>query len=549
MRSKKNVGGRRRPGKPKQTVKPGKKNRQQKVGLALPPPGPDVSLPRDALLEGRVLVYLQHLQAGAPPCTPGELSHALDCPLAAAEAAADALWRQGALARTRQGAYAQPAALGLWMGAVQVTARGDAYLLPEGEPGERRALRMLCGALHGDTVWVYAMGARRGQVARVVRRAHETIVGVLLVDGRKAYLRPDDMRLPQRVPLFGDLLGAAPGELLAARVTRWDDEGGLRAQAQQRLGDVREARSGMLAITLQYGLQPDFDEACLHQAKEAAARDIEAEIPVRLDLRGARVFTIDAADAKDFDDAVSIEPVSAELTRLGVHIADVSWYVAPDTALDAQAAARATSVYLPGMVLPMLPEALSNGSCSLLPGRDRLAFSLMMDVDAQGGVRAYKLARSIIRSCERLVYADVNLLLAGDAAQVARYAHILPDLQRMAALSALIRRRRYEKGSLDFDLQETAVTVDAQGEPVDISPRFRGVSERMIEDFMLLANETVASHARRQGLPFLYRVHEAPAGEKLQAFSTFLQYVGLRIHGARTGVTPRALQAVLEEAE
>ncbi len=525
--------------------------REKKKNKGFAPPmeaaKPGASSVRDAELEAAILAYLRMATEAQ---SAEKIGAALSLSPMVVGALCDALWAEGMLLRTKKAAYALPERMGMLVGTVQITARGDAYCLPTERGAQREAIRELHGALHGDGVWVYGDGARRGEVARIVRRAHETMIGTLITERGKACLQPEDMRLPERVALkAGDTLGAKPGDLVVARVLRFADEGGLLACVQQLLGDARLTRSALMGIVHQHGLEVGFSPACDAQAQEVAAWGIEQEAGNRLDLRGITTVTIDGADAKDFDDAISIEALPDGGERLGVHIADVSWYVRAGTTLDAEAQDRATSVYLPGLVLPMLPEAISNHCCSLLPNEDRLTYSAIIDLNADGEVTGYQLARSIIRSRERLVYDDVNALLGGDEQQLARYAHILDDVRRMAALSARIRKRRHGKGSLDFDIEEAHIAVDAQGEPTDIAPRPRGVSERMIEDFMLLANETVAQHAKERDLPFLYRVHEQPDGDKFQEFSAFLSNLGLRIHSDKGHITPKALQNVLEQAE
>ena len=321
-------------------------------------------------------------------------------------------------------------------------------------------------------------------------------------------------------------------------------------QAPVPAGPPRTAKQDVDDILAFFSLRQGFDAQTEREAALVAAWDVALEAAQRDDLRGLRAVTIDGADAKDFDDAVSIEPLEAGEkmeggVRLGVHIADVSWYVRPGTLLDAQAQVRGTSAYLPDRVLPMLPEALSNGCCSLLPGQDRLTVSALIDCGANGEVLAYRLVRSVIRSRERLAYGEVNRLLDGDPALAERYADLLPDLQRMATLAAKLRGRRLSNGALDLDVREAQISVNAQGEPTGIALRPRGAAERMIEDFMLLANRVVAGHAKARNLPCLYRVHEPMDPDKAAAFSAFARGFGLRLRDA----TPRALQRLLQDAE
>jgi len=325
----------------------------------------------------------------------------------------------------------------------------------------------------------------------------------------------------------------------------------IKAKAKQKpapapvCGVSRSARQGVDDILAFYSLRQGFDAQTEREAALVAAWDIEAELGERDDLRGLLAVTIDGADAKDFDDAVSIEPLEEGGARLGVHIADVSWYVRPGTLLDAQAQMRGTSAYLPDRVLPMLPEALSNGCCSLLPGQDRLAVSALIDCDAKGSVLAYRFTRTVIRSRERLTYADVNRLLEGDPALIERYADLLPGLQRMAALAAKLRRLRMSGGSLELDVSEAQISVDEHGEPVGITLRDRGTAERLIEDFMLLANRVAAAHTKERALPCLYRVHEPMDPDKAAAFAAFARGLGLHLRDA----TPQGLQQLLREAE
>lgn len=516
----------------------GKKKKQKKTAL----PAPRM---RDAALEDKVLQAMR----GCPTAmAPADIAGKTGIAEGIAQQMLLALAYDGKIAYTRQGLFATPQALGYKICRVQKMQRGGAYLIADDGAELRAEEAALSGAMHGDTVWALPKRAEEGAVVRVVSHANETIVGTLRAQGRKNYLEPKDRRLPEQVPLAGELGGAVAGDLIAARVIRWPDEGGLQAQVEERLGRFGDVRSEMSAILHMFGLKRGFALEVLQEAEATAAQDIGAEAARRMDLRGQRVFTIDGADAKDFDDAVSIERL-ADGWRLGVHIADVSFYVRPDTALERDAYARGTSVYLPGLVLPMLPEALSNGSCSLNPDVDRLTLSAIMEIDAAGDVRDYSLRRAVIRSCARLVYEDVNRMLETGQAPDERYAKLKEDLVEMARLSQVIRSRRKSRGSVDFELEEAQIDVGEDGEPTQIRARERGVSHKMIEDFMLTANETVARHAKAHELPFLYRVHEAPDPERLESFAMFLGGLGLRLPGELDAVTPGALQRLLVSVE
>lgn len=515
-----------------------KKQKQKKIAIPLP-------RMRDEALEARVA---EAMQGFAVPVHPSDVAARTGFAEGIVQQMLLALAHEGQVAFTRQGLFATPQAMGYKVCRVQKIQRGGAYLIADGGAEWRVGEEALGGAMHGDTVWALPKRVGEVTVIRVVNRANETIVGTVRRQGRKAYLEPKDRRLPEQVPLTGAADDVIEGELVAVRVVRWPDEGGLQAEIAERLGRSGDVQSEMSAILHGFGLKPGFPEEVLREAAAAAAQDIAPEISNRLDLRGERVFTIDGADAKDFDDAVSIERLD-DGWLLGVHIADVSFYVRQGTALDREAYARGTSVYLPGRVLPMLPEALSNGSCSLNPDVDRLTMSALLYIDANGDVTRYHLQRSVIRSCARLVYEDVNRLLDSGEAVSERYAMLEDDLREMARLSSVIRGRRKARGSVDFELEEAQIDVGADGEPTDIRARERGVSHKMIEDFMLLANEIVARHAKAHQLPFLYRVHEAPDPEKLESFALFLGGLGLRLPGELDAVTPMMLQKLLISTE
>ncbi len=453
----------------------------------------------------------------------------------------------GARSRLPKGKRKASPSGGLFEATAQPRSGGFVPLLTD--DGER----LLCararakGALPGDRVSARRAGGEYATVERVLARAHERLCGVLEEGPRGLTLRPASRQLPRRVAIGGPLCGARPGDAVCARVVRW--EGGLLAQVEERLGDADDAQASLDALILTERLPQAFDEEALAQADACRAADLRDD-PEREDLRALTLFTIDGADAKDFDDAVSVEPLEGGCARLGVHIADVGHYVPQGTPLDRAAWARGTSVYLPGRVLPMLPHALSDGVCSLRPGEDKFALSALMDVDAAGEVRRLRLARTIIRSRARLVYADVNAMFAGDAGQRARMEAqgVADALHTMRALAGRIRARREAAGCVDFELPEPQFALDVQGQPVAMAVRARGEAERMIEDFMLAANESVARFARERRLPLLYRVHETPDPDKLSALADALDALalpsrGLRARDARSAALREALAA------
>lgn len=426
---------------------------------------------------------------------------------------------------------------GLFHGAVKMEAEdGTAYAC---------ARENAHGTLWGDVVEAERIGRERVRVRKVLERAHEEIVGVLHEKQGVRYILPLERRLPQGIAVRPGGEEAHDGDVVHTKVVRWEDEGGLLVRIDGVLGSFGEARAALDALIVSQHLRTAFGEDVLREADACKPADL-ADDPTRTDLRGLLSFTIDGSDAKDFDDAVSLERLENGLWRLGVHIADVGYYVPQGSALDREAYLRGTSVYFPGRVLPMLPEQLSNGVCSLRPDEDKFTMSALMDIDEAGSVVHTSLLRTITRSNARLVYDDVNRLFDGDAAQRERMAGLEDTLLAMRELARRIRQRRQAQGAIDFDTDEPKFILDEAGEPVEIAKRARGEAELMIEDFMLTANEAVARFAKARGVPLLYRVHEKPDPEKLDTLKDFLDGIGVDTRGLRHNAQPGDIRAVLE---
>ena len=426
---------------------------------------------------------------------------------------------------------------GLFHGAVKMEAEdGTAYAC---------ARENAHGTLWGDVVEAERIGRERVRVRKVLERAHEEIVGVLHEKQGVRYILPLERRLPQGIAVRPGGEEAHDGDVVHTKVVRWEDEGGLLVRIDGVLGSFGEARAALDALIVSQHLRTAFGEVVLREADACKPADL-ADDPTRTDLRGLLSFTIDGSDAKDFDDAVSLERLENGLWRLGVHIADVGHYVPQGSALDREAYLRGTSVYFPGRVLPMLPEQLSNGVCSLRPDEDKFTMSALMDIDEAGSVVHTSLLRTITRSNARLVYDDVNRLFDGDAAQRERMAGLEDTLLAMRELARRIRQRRQAQGAIDFDTDEPKFILDEAGEPVEIAKRARGEAELMIEDFMLTANEAVARFAKARGVPLLYRVHEKPDPEKLDTLKDFLDGIGVDTRGLRHNAQPGDIRAVLE---
>ena len=426
---------------------------------------------------------------------------------------------------------------GLFHGAVKMEAEdGTAYAC---------ARENAHGTLWGDVVEAERISRERVRVRKVLERAHEEIVGVLHEKQGVRYILPLERRLPQGIAVRPGGEEAHDGDVVHTKVVRWEDEGGLLVRIDGVLGSFGEARAALDALIVSQHLRTAFGEVVLREADACKPADL-ADDPTRTDLRGLLSFTIDGSDAKDFDDAVSLERLENGLWRLGVHIADVGHYVPQGSALDREAYLRGTSVYFPGRVLPMLPEQLSNGVCSLRPDEDKFTMSALMDIDEAGSVVHTSLLRTITRSNARLVYDDVNRLFDGDAAQRERMAGLEDTLLAMRELARRIRQRRQAQGAIDFDTDEPKFILDEAGEPVEIAKRARGEAELMIEDFMLTANEAVARFAKARGVPLLYRVHEKPDPEKLDTLKDFLDGIGVDTRGLRHNAQPGDIRAVLE---
>ena len=520
---------------------------------------------------------LDALQTSGQAMDIDELSQTLAQPVEALRTELAALAETGAVVATKKGRYALPQSLGLVPARTLILRSGAQVARPlRGGPDMLIRERGDLLPMLDDLLLVrpephdpYSDRMGHCQLVSITRRGQETFVALLRMvpmetseaSGRKprkrgrgkppaeaAYgprLLPTDPRLNVDIALEGDLLGARDGDMVLLRVVKMPTRRGkLTARIERVLGNAAEVRVQLRAIAARHGLHDRFPDGAAAQA-EAVPRQVGgADLAGRKDLRGLTLFTIDGADAQDFDDAVSLER-GAEGYTLGVHIADVSHYVKPLTPIDLEALERGTSVYLPGLTLPMLPEALSNDMCSLKPDVDRLALSLLMEI-RDGKVVDHLLTPSVIHSRARLTYEQVNRMLEGGASDVPEALH--ETLKEMAALAHTLRARRFSRGGMDLDMPETAFTLDAHGFPTDVHARSRGESERLIEDFMLLANETVAELARATELPFLYRVHEKPDPDSVRALETFLQSLGMHVR-LGTNPSPAQYQQLLTQAQ
>ena len=442
-------------------------------------------------------------------------------------------------------------------GIYQATSRGFGFLVSE-EGGEDCFIppRSEGGAWHGDRVLALPGRAEEGNrrtaaVTAVLEWANRTVIGTLKKRGREIWLTPDSDKLPGPIRVVGGTRGGRAGDRAAVSMTSY---GSARhapmGTLKEVFGPANTRASAVAAILYQYGIDREFP-APVQEAAALAPRTVEpAALRGRTDLRDKLIITIDGASAKDLDDAVSLERDSEGRWVLGVHIADVSHYVRAGSPLDLEAFERGTSVYFADQVVPMLPVELSNGICSLHPGVDRLTLSCTMVLSPDGAVLEHRIEQTVIRTAERMTYEDCNRLLkGGDQALEARYAAILPMLRDMAALAGKLERARRLRGSLDLETGESAVLCDEAGAPVAVVRRTQGVSERLIESFMLAANECVARHLFELRKPAVYRVHEKPTSDKTEGLRAMLSPLGIDLKEADSFSLQRVLDSVRDRPE
>ena len=425
-------------------------------------------------------------------------------------------------------------------------------------------------ALNGDKVKIEILApanyledrGAEGKVVEIVERALTQVVGeFVLYDPTEqqesdlyGYVIPGDKKMSQyKIYIAPNGIQPVDGAICMVEVTHYPEAGyaqALEGVVTQTLGHKNEPGMDILSIVMQLGIPTKFPEEVLAQADAVPAAVTAADLDGRRDLRDQVIVTIDGADAKDLDDAVTVHKLANGNFFLGVHIADVAHYVTEGSPLDIEAADRGTSVYLTDRVIPMIPPRLSNGICSLNPQVDRLTMSCEMEINPKGEVVRYDIFSSVIKTTARMTYQAVNQILTEqDETVIATYKELVPMFQTMAELHHLLEEMRINRGALSFEDHEAGIVVDAEGHPVDIVLRERGVGERLIESFMLMANETVAKHFCDAHLPFIYRVHEQPKVDKMQRFFEFATNFGLMIKGTKEDVSPKVLQDVLQEVE
>ncbi len=466
---------------------------------------------------------------------------------------------QGLVVRTRSNRYGLPEKMNLVRGTVTGHAKGFAFVVPEDKTMDDVFIppTELKNAMHGDTVLVRinseSSGQRKeGTVVRIIEHGIKTIVGTYTESKSFGFVIPDDKKIANDIFIPKQASnGAIEGHKVVVKLVTYP-EGRMSAEGEviQILGHKNDPGIDILSVIHKHGLPQEFPGDVLGQANKTPDSIDPSDLEDRRDLRNEVIVTIDGADAKDLDDAVTVTKLENGNYKLGVHIADVTHYVTEGSPIDKEASDRGTSIYLVDRVIPMIPHRLSNGICSLNPKVDRLTLSCEMEVDRNGAVVKHEIFQSVIKTTERMTYSDVNSILVDKDQELrSRYEPLVPMFENMEQLAAILREKRMKRGAIDFDFKEAKVLVDEEGAPYDVVLRERSVGERLIEEFMLLANETVAEHFHWMNVPFIYRIHEDPNEEKLRRFLEFITNFGYLVRGAGNSIHPRALQEVIEAVQ
>ena len=445
----------------------------------------------------------------------------------------------------------------LKVGVFSGTAKGFGFVMIEGEKEDifipENATK---GAMNGDKVQVeiteLKTGKRReGRIVSILERGNEVVVGTYTKSKNFGFVIADNQKLGSDIFIPKEQSkGAVTGHKVVVRITQYGEKGkNPEGKVIEILGHINDPGVDIMSIIRGFGLPEEFPDEVMKQV-ERVPEAVEAEdIAGRTDLRHLDTVTIDGEDAKDLDDAITLSK-EGDIYHLGVHIADVSHYVTENSPLDKEALKRATSVYLVDRVIPMLPHKLSNGICSLNQGEDRLALSCLMDIDGKGNVVGHRITESVIRVNRRMSYTSVKKILEDkDEAEIAEYKELVPMFEMMEELAAILKEKRRKRGSIDFDFPESKILLDGRGKPIEVKAYERNTATKIIEDFMLIANETVAEDYFWQELPFVYRTHENPDEEKITKLGIFINNFGYSIRMGQDEIHPKELQKLIDKIE
>ena len=433
-------------------------------------------------------------------------------------------------------------------GFVEIEGQDEDIFIPESDTGT---------AMHQDKVRIIIRDEKKegkrqeGVVVKVLERGMPEIVGTYQLNRDFGFVISDNPKFSKDIFIpRKEAAGIKNGDKVIAVITDYGSGNkNPEGKIKENLGNIRTPGTDILAIVKSFGIPSEFPEKVMKQAQRVPDHVLDADRDGRLDLRHLQTVTIDGEDAKDLDDAISLTK-EGDIYHLGVHIADVSNYVQYNSALDREALKRGTSVYLADRVVPMLPERLSNGICSLNQGEDRLALSCLMDINEKGKVVSHQIAETVINVNERMCYTDVkNILEDTDEEAKKRYDALISMFFMMKELSGILRNSRHHRGSIDFDFPESKIILNAAGKAIDVKPYEANVATKIIEDFMLMANETVAQEYCTEEIPFVYRTHDNPDPEKVESLLTLLHNQGVKIQKAKEEITPKEIQQIIESIE
>ena len=460
---------------------------------------------------------------------------------------------EGIVVRSKNDRYDLARDLGYYKGIISIHPKGFGFVEIDDMDDVYVRSEDLNGALHKDTVLVKILPSSKGdslegEIAQVLERGMTEFIGTYYEIKQVGYVKPDNSRYHAVVAIpKNKTKGAVKDHKVRVRIVDYLENNVVKAEVTEILGHKNDPGIDILSVVYKYDIVPEFSEEALKQAAEIPSEPDLESYKGRKDLRGEIIVTIDGDDAKDLDDAVHVRMLDNGNYLLGVSIADVSYYVTEGSPLDREAFFRGTSVYLVDRVIPMIPHRLSNGICSLNPQVDRLTITCEMEISSDGEVVSHEIFPSIIKTTERMTYNHVNRILIDEDPELCeRYKDLVPTFKLMYELSKILRQKRHDRGSIDFDLEESKIIVDEYGFPIDVVLRQREIAERIIEDFMLAANETVAEHFHWMDVPFIYRVHEHPKPEKLERFYKLARALGYEIKGTKENVHPKALQMITE---
>ena len=469
----------------------------------------------------------------------------------------DALVMEGKIGLSKKGKYGRAENTAI-VGRFESHQKGFGFVVVEGEEDDIYvAEKDINGALHNDMVQVVVTsekheGKRReGKILKVIERGTQEIVGFYQNAGNYGFVIPDNQRFAKDIFVPGNRSkGAVNGHKVVVHITDYGDEKHKpEGEVVRIIGHVNDPGTDILSIVAGYDIPMEYPDEVMDQADNVSSEVSEEEKLGRKDCRTWQTVTIDGEDAKDLDDAITLTKEN-DIYRLGVHIADVSNYVRENTPLDKEARLRGTSVYLVDRVIPMLPHKLSNGICSLNQGVDRLSLSCIMDIDAKGNVVNHEICETVINVDRRMSYTAVKKIIEdNDTETIAEYEELVPMFHLMNELAGILRKKRHGRGSIDFDFPESKIRLDSNGKPIEIKAYERNSATKIIEDFMLIANETVAEDCFWQELPFVYRTHDNPDPEKIQALGAFINNFGYSIRISNEDVHPKEIQKLLEKIE